>query len=124
MAKILVIDDQAHIRTILRIFLENEQHEVDLAEDGKTAIQLAEQGRYDLVITDVVMEGYDGFEVIKALKWFHPTTKVIAITGGGWKQLDIGELMDECKLLGADRALPKPLDFTKLQAVVCEELER
>jgi len=123
MAKILVIDDQAHIRTILRAFLENEQHEVDLAEEGKTAMNLIALGSYDLVITDVIMQGYDGFEVIKSLKRLHPTVKVIAITGGGGKA-DSGELMDTCKLLGADRALPKPLDFAKIQAVVREVLDK
>ncbi len=123
MAKILVIDDQAHIRTILRAFLENEQHEVDLAEEGKTAMNLIALGSYDLVITDVIMQGYDGFEVIKSLKRLHPAVKVIAITGGGGKA-DSGELMDTCKLLGADRALPKPLDFAKIQAVVREVLDK
>ena len=123
MAKILVIDDQAHIRNILRAFLENEQHEVDLAEEGKTAMNLIDSGSYDLVITDVVMQGYDGFEVIKSLKRLHPAVKVIAITGGGGKE-DCGELMETCKLLGADRALPKPLDFAKIQAVVREVLDK
>ena len=124
MAKILVLDDHAHILTIINDFLKIERYEVDLAEDGKTAMKLAEQKAYDLVITDIIMPDYDVFDIIRGLKRLYPAVKIIAITGGGWKQLDIGELMDECKLLGADRALPKPLDFTKLQAVVCEELER
>ena len=123
MAKILVIDDQEHIRKILRAFLAIEHHEVDLAESGKNAMKLTELNSYDLVITDVVMPDYDGFDIIKALKRFYPEVKVIAITGGGGKH-DIGELLDECDLLGADRALPKPLDFHKLQAVVREVLDK
>ena len=123
MAKILVIDDQAHIRTILTLFLKNELHEVDQSESGKQAMKLTELNSYDLVITDVVMPDYDGFDVIKSLKRFYPKVKIIAITGGGGK-LDIGELLDECKLLGADRALPKPLDFHKLQVVVREVLDK
>ena len=77
MAKILVIDDQEHIRTILSLFLKGEGHEVDLAESGKKAMKLIELNSYDLVITDVVMSDFDGFDVIKQLKRFYPKVKVI-----------------------------------------------
>jgi len=84
-------------------------------------MKLAEQKAYDLVITDVIMPDYDGFDVVRWLKRLYPTVKVIAITGGGVLHSS-GELMDACKLFGADRALPKPLDLLKLKEVIKELL--
>jgi len=121
MAKILVIDDDAHIRIIINEFLKTERQDVDLAEDGKTAMKLAEQNAYDLVITDVIMPDYDVFDIIRGLKRLYPAVKVIAITGGGALH-SRGELLDACKLFGADRALPKPLDLRKLLEVMKELL--
>ena len=121
MATILVIDDHAHIRTIINDFLKIGGYEVDLAEDGKTAMKLAEQKAYDLVITDIIRPDYDVFDIIRGLKRLYPAVKIIAITGGGALHSS-GELMDACKLFGADRALPKPLDLLKLQEVMKELL--
>ncbi|MFZ4855808.1 MAG: response regulator transcription factor [Desulfuromonadaceae bacterium] len=122
MARILVIDDQAHIRTIMNEFLTLERHEVDLAENGTDGMKLAGLNAYDLVITDVIMPHHDGFEVIMALKRLNPPVKVIAITGGA-AMLDIGDILDASHLFGADRMLSKPLDFMEVQAVVNEVLE-
>ena len=122
MARILVIDDQAHIRTIMNEFLTIEQHDVDLAESGKDGLKLIGLNFYDLVITDVVMPHNDGFEVIMALKRQVPPVKVIAMTGGG-AMLDIGDVLEASRLFGADRVISKPLDFIELQAVVNEVLE-
>ena len=121
MAKILVIDDEAHIRTIINDFLKIERHEVDLAEDGNTAMKLAEKKAYNLVITDVFMPDDDGFDVIRALKRLYPAVKIIAISGGGTVHSS-GELLDACKLFGADRGVPKPLDLKKLVEVMKELL--
>ncbi|HIJ86298.1 MAG TPA: response regulator [Desulfuromonadales bacterium] len=122
MAHILVIDDQEHIRTIMKEFFTIDQHEVDLAESGTDGLKLVGLNVYDLVITDVVMPHHDGFEVILALKRQVPPVKVIAMTGGG-AMLDIGDVLDASLLLGADRVVSKPLDFAELQAVVNEVLD-
>ena len=121
MARILVIDDQLHIRSILKEFLKIDKHEVDLAENGKVSLQLAEHNVYDLVITDVVMPERDGLEVIMTLKRLFPHVRIIVMSGGA-ARLDINNLLRTAKALGADRMLSKPLDFTKLQGVVQELL--
>jgi len=117
MARILVIDDQLHIRNIIKEFLSIDKHTVDLAENGKVGLKLAGENVYDLVITDVVMPERDGLEVIISLKQLFPHVRIIVMSGGA-ARFDIEFLLKTAKALGADRMLPKPLDFTKLQGVV------
>lgn len=121
MAHILVIDDQLHIRSILKEFFKIDNHEVDLAENGKVGLRLAEHNVYDLVITDVVMPERDGLEVITGLKKLFPHVRIIVMSGGA-ARLDIKNLLRTAKALGADRVLTKPLDFIDLQTVVRELL--
>ena len=96
MAKILVIDDQAHIRNILSEFLKIEHHEVDLAESGKNAMKLTELNSYDLVITDLRMPALDGFAVLGWIRDFRPglLSSVLVITGDSGGQSMDQELLD------------------------------
>ena len=122
MSRILVIDDEPHIRILIENFLARDGHEVDLAENGEAGLTLFALHQYDLVITDIVMPAKDGIEVISALNRILPNARVIAMTGGASK-LDIRNLLAMAKALGADRVLSKPLDYIKLQAAVKEVLE-
>jgi len=122
MSRILVIEDEPHIRILIENLLARDGHEVDLAENGEAGLMLFARHQYDLVITDIVMPEKDGFEVISALNRILPHARVIAITGGAAK-LDIRNLLAMAESLGADRVLSKPLDFIKLQAAVKEVLE-
>jgi DNA-binding response OmpR family regulator len=123
MARILVIDDTANIRTLVEKFLVLDGHDVDTAENGAVGLKLARLHQYDLVITDVVMPEQDGLEVVMELKRSSPLVKIIVITGGGGT-FDIPDLLKMTKMLKADRGLAKPLDYIKLQAVVREVLEQ
>ena len=122
MARILVIDDEPHLRILLESFLLLDGHEVDLAVNGSEGMKLIERNTYDLVLTDVVMPEKDGLEVLMELKGRVPRIRIIVISGGG-ERLNIKELLNMARLLGADRVLSKPLDFTTLLAVVKEVLE-
>ena len=68
MSRILVIDDLKQIRLVIQELLEVDGHDVDLAENGRTALKMTESNSYDLIITDLYMPEKDGLEVIKALK--------------------------------------------------------
>ncbi len=122
MARILVIDDEPHIRILIESFLTQDGHQVDQAKNGTEGLKLIERNSYDLVITDVVMPEKDGLEVLMGLKGHVPRMRIIVISGGG-DRLNIQELLNLAKLMGADRVLSKPLDFTKLQETVQEVLE-
>jgi len=121
MARILVIDDDVNIRTLIERHLMFDGHEVDLAENGKEGLQLVWLHKYDLVITDVFMPKRDGFEVMTELRRLSPPVRVIVITGGG-ADFSSTEILDMMRVMKANRGLSKPFDFDVLMTAVREEL--
>ena len=81
MPRILVIDDNAAIRELLRIVLEGEGYEVIEAADGAEGLQRYQATPTDLVITDLQMPGMDGLELLMALQRMVPTPVLMAISG-------------------------------------------
>ena len=122
MAHILVIDDDADIRFILKEFLAIDGHTVDGAENGMVGVSLAKEHDYDLIITDVIMPEMDGIEVLSALRLKKPDTRVIVMTGGTAK-IDKVMLMTIAKAMRAHRVVSKPLDMKALRVAVHELLE-
>jgi len=121
MARILVIDDDVEIRTLVEKFLLLDGYEVDTAANGAVGLKMAGLNKYDLVITDVIMPEQDGLGVVMEIKRLYPLVKIIVMTGGGAK-CSIPELLNITKVMKADRGLPKPLDFEKLRVAVKEVL--
>ena len=68
MSKILIIDDERGIRNTLKEILADEGHEVEVAENGKQGLEMAQAKAYDLIFSDIKMPEMDGMEVLKALK--------------------------------------------------------
>ncbi len=112
MARILVVDDDEIMRTLLRKFLESDGHQVDEALDGEQAVRCYRENSFDIVITDIFMPEQDGFELIMELKMSFPKIKIIAISGGGQK-LDKRLALRVTKMLGTVQQLEKP--FTQEQ---------
>ena len=93
MSKLLIIDDERGIRNTLREILADEGHEVDVAENGKQGLEMAQAKAYDLIFSDIKMPEMDGMEVLKALKngendengdaTLNGETPVVMITGHG-----------------------------------------
>jgi CheY-like chemotaxis protein len=121
MAHILVIDDEADMRFILKEVLGRDGHTVDVADNGKTGVSLAELHDYDLIITDVIMPEMDGIEVLTALKLKKPGARVIVMTGGSAK-IDKEMLMTFAKAMRAHKVVSKPLDLKALRVAVNELL--
>ncbi|MCC6555280.1 MAG: sigma-54-dependent Fis family transcriptional regulator [Polyangiaceae bacterium] len=80
MSKILIVDDQTNIRTLLAILLRGAGYEVDEAGSGNEGADLGAKGAYDVVLTDLRMGNVDGFSVLRAVKESHPMTEVIVMT--------------------------------------------
>ncbi|MEX2416171.1 MAG: response regulator transcription factor [Paenibacillaceae bacterium] len=80
--KILVVDDEDRIRRLLRMYLEKEGYEIDEAEDGETALTMATDNDYALVLLDVMLPGIDGTEVCARLR-AEKSTPVIMLTAKG-----------------------------------------
>jgi len=109
MSKILVIDDERAIRNTLKEVLEYEKHEVDLAEDGPTGIDLFRNNSYDIVLCDIKMAKMDGIEVLEKLMEISPDVPVIMISGHG----NIDTAVESIKK-GAYDFLEKPLDLNRV----------
>jgi two-component system response regulator PilR (NtrC family) len=80
MASILVVDDELSMREFLKILLEKEGYRVTTAAEGKTALALAEQQHFDLMISDIRMPGMSGLELLAQLKQLQADIGVIMIT--------------------------------------------
>jgi two-component system response regulator ResD len=81
-SNILVVDDEERIRRLLRMYLEKEGFVIDEAEDGETALRLAMDKDYDLVLLDLMLPGIDGIEVCSRLRQVK-ATPVIMLTAKG-----------------------------------------
>jgi DNA-binding response OmpR family regulator len=68
MRQVLVVDDEPHIRAVLRGYLEADGYAVSEAGDGETALRMARDGGPDLVLLDVMLPGMDGLEVLRQLR--------------------------------------------------------
>ncbi len=79
--RILVVDDEEGIRDLLSKTLELAEYEVDVASDGRSALERLRVGPYDLLITDLRMPGMDGLTVIREARRLHADLPVIIITG-------------------------------------------
>jgi len=80
-ARILVVDDDAAVRLLLRTLLERRGHFVVEAENGDEGLRYYRDAPTDLVITDIQMPVMDGLQMIKELRGDFPTAKIIAISG-------------------------------------------
>ncbi len=127
MARILVIDDEASIRSLLSRCLEPFGHEVVEAPDGVAGIRLFESSPFDLVITDLFMPEKEGIETILDLREKCPEVKILVVSGGiapGRETDDRFGPLADAEALGADASLEKPFEIRKLIEVVNELLSR
>ncbi|HEY6255097.1 MAG TPA: response regulator [Xanthobacteraceae bacterium] len=81
MPRILVIDDQNHVRTAIVLALQAKGFDVVGAESGQLGLTKFEQSKFDLVIADLFMPGIDGVTLIKSLRESNPKFPVIAMSG-------------------------------------------
>lgn len=121
MAKILVIDDESQVRSMLRVLLEDKGYNVVEAPDGKVGLKLYRDEPIDLVITDIIMPEKEGLETIIELRRFSPKVKIIAISGGG--RLGFKDCLDIAQKFGAHRVFSKPLNNNELVDAIAELLE-
>jgi DNA-binding response OmpR family regulator len=105
-ARILIVDDDAPIRRLLRIHLERAGYQVMDAPDGRAGLALHTADPADLVITDLFMPEVDGIETIRELRRAGRGVKVIVMSGGD--STGMLSMLGDAKLLGADRAFAKP----------------
>jgi CheY-like chemotaxis protein len=106
---ILVIDDDDRVRTLLRDILVFGGHQVIEASDGILGMQYLEQGKFDMVLTDLGMPVMNGWEVAKWVKRKTPQTPVGLITGWG---INLEE--EKIKESGVDLIIGKPFQVSEI----------
>ena len=111
--KVLVVDDEEALRTVLSGELMSEGYEVRSAGDGDEAIANLEKERFDLVLLDIKMPRVTGFEVLKHIKEKYSDTKVVMLTGFA----DLKNAI-ESKKLGAEDFVSKPYDLVDLLTTI------
>lgn len=121
MATILIIDDDAQIRSMVRMILETLNHKILEAENGKIGVDLLRGQSADLVITDLIMEVQGGLETIVQVRRDLPHVKIIAISGGS---ANAKENLETAAKLGAHRTIPKPFSFSDLRTAVDDLLHQ
>ena len=119
MTKILVVDDERPIRSVLREILENEKYQVDDAENGKIGFELASKNNYDVILCDIKMPEMDGVEVLEKLQQKGIETPVIMISGHGTIDTAV-----ECLQKGAYDFIQKPLDLNRTLVSIRNAFER
>ena len=118
MPKILIIDDQAPIRRVLRDILENENYQVEDADSGPEALRLIKEQDFDAIFCDIKMPEMDGMEVLEAIK-NESDTPVIMISGHG----TIDTAVEAIKK-GAFDFIQKPPDLNRLLITLRNALDK
>jgi DNA-binding response OmpR family regulator len=117
--RVLVIDDEASIRSALRATLGDAGYAVTEASDGVEGVETLRSEPADAVVMDIYMPHQDGFETIRALRNVAPNVRIIAISGGSRGDFDP---LKAAELLGADRALRKPFGIDDVLAALTDVL--
>ena len=112
MANILLVEDEEQLRSMLRIVLENAEHEVREAGNGKEALESYGRHPVDLMVTDIVMPDKEGIETIMKVRDSYPHVKIIAMSGGG--RTGAQNFLELAKKFGADYILAKPFSNKEL----------
>ncbi len=118
MARILVIDDELPVRTVLEKLLTVAGYEVALAVDGIEAVRIQRQIAADLVITDLYMPNRDGFETICHFRKLFPDVRIIAMSG----KPTAAVMLSIAHTLGAIAVLQKPFAAQRILSAVAEAL--
>ena len=117
--RVLAVDDQRYFRELVDGLLSEEGFETQTASSGEEALRLLEQAHFDIVLTDLVMPGMDGSELVHRIKQRDPEQDVVVVTG----VVDVKTAVEAMKL-GATDYLLKPFDRTTLASTLENILQR
>ena len=115
--KIMVVDDEENICSLLKKFLEKKGYQAILARNGEEALMLFEREKPSLVLLDIIMPGMDGTLVLKKMREIDPNIRIIMATG-----VRDEEMAREAIQSGASGYLVKPFDFKYLELMILTQL--
>ncbi len=121
MAHVLLLEDDQSMREMLVKMLTQDQHRVTAAADGGEGLQLLEDVKPDLIITDILMPAVDGIEVILKLAERGSTVPIIAISGGR-RSVSAEFNLESAEMAGVRVTLSKPFSRDALRSAVQKAL--
>lgn len=113
--RILVVEDDAEMRSLLKDFFEEDGFEIDSVSNGPEAFRRIAREPFDLIITDIRMPGLTGLDILPGIKKLQPEVSIIVITAFGSE-----EVRRKALERGATAYLEKPILFNKLRTLVHE----
>ncbi len=119
MSKLLIVDDEASYRQVLKKLFEAEGYVVDTASDGRAALAHLRNKKCDLIVSDVRMPDIDGIELLAKARTVHPDIGVVLMTAFG--TIMVARAAFE---LGADDFIQKPFNNEELKVIVKRTLEK
>ena len=119
MTNILVIDDEDVVRELVMEILESAGHVVTGADSAERALTLLEDGEFELVVSDVVMPGLSGLELLEAVRAHSASLPVVLVTGAGTY-----DTLSQALTRGAAGLVTKPFAHKDLQSAVADALDR
>ncbi len=116
--KILIIDDNKDITDTISLFAETQGHSCSVSNDGKTGCDIAKKENFDLVLLDIAMPGFSGYDVLNTLKNDNnfDMKKIVVITASN---LD-GSSVEKIELSGIFKLVKKPISLDSLKNIFSE----
>jgi DNA-binding response OmpR family regulator len=116
--RVLLVDDEAGVRSFLRAVLAKAGYEITELADGRQVLREVLARQIDLVITDLVMPDQEGIETIRELRRHAPGVRIIAMSGAFG-----GEFLNVARMIGAQAVLKKPVEPEDILKTVNEILK-
>lgn len=117
MTRILIVDDEPHMRLLVSSMLESPEHELLTAENGQAALAILRSEPIDVVITDLIMPEKNGIDLILEIRQICPNVKIVAMSGGGGLSGRF-DYLPLANLIGATNILRKPFKRDELRHAV------
>lgn len=121
--EIVLAEDVAELQQLIAGWLEDEGHLVARASNGRDVVRLIRERPFDVVVTDIVMPGGDGWAAILTVNRIRPATRILAISGGG-DHMPADACLRVAKGVGADAILKKPFNRAELVGAVGKVVRR
>jgi DNA-binding NtrC family response regulator len=116
---LLIVDDDKNLLSVLKTILVEENHNVSTCSDGEMAIRLCKRAKFDLVITDLMMPGTNGLEVLREVRKIDQDILVILITGFGSLETAVQAIRE-----GAYDYITKPFKLDEIKIIVNHAREK
>jgi two-component system response regulator HydG len=117
-SRVLIVDDDAAMREALELVFSADGHGCQVVPDAKTALEIVDRQTFDVVVSDIRMEGMNGLELLDRVRQSHPALPFVVVTAAG----SIQQAVDAVKR-GAYEYLVKPFDADELRHIVSTALD-